>query len=237
MKFRFSMRSDSLPTFSVPSLALLAVALTGCAGLPGVRMPMAGMGSRGAADARPQLPDRNTIMAKSQLMQDLMNNPDLPSWHEQRQKLTLAVGDRVFDKSFDQVFEGMIVALATLGSRVNNMDRTSGYITASIPDLGPDRTQALHHEALSEYAQVKGYPPSVLQKQGPYDNMDVTMGQNMMARMGGSGLTLTMVRQGPQQTKVKLRFDNVYFPKTSQELYRFVWVAVDKQMFLDKSLD
>jgi hypothetical protein len=227
MKFRFS----------VAGFGLLALTLTGCAGLPGVRMPTAGMGSRGAADARPQMPDRNAIMAKTQLMQDLMNNPDLPSWHEQRQKQTLAVGDRVFDKSFDQVFDGMVVALATLGARVNNMDRTSGYITASIPDLGPERTQQLHREALSEYAQAKGYPPSVLQKQGPYDNMDVTLGQNMMGRMGGSGLTLTMVRQGPKQTKVKLRFDNVYFPKTSQELYRSVWVAVDKQMFLDKGLD
>lgn len=232
MKFRPSWHRARLPVIAVIVSSLLAA----CAGIPGVRLPTASA-SRGVEGARPQLPDRNVIMAKTQLMQDLMNNPDLPSWHEQRQKLTLAVGDRVFDKPFDSVFEGMVVALATLGSRVNNMDRSSGYITASIPDLGPERTQQLHQEALGEYAQAKGYPPSVLQRQGPYDNMDVTMGQNMMSRMGGSGLTLTMVRRSPTQTKVKLRFDNVYYPKTSQELYRFVWTAVDKQMFLDKALD
>ena len=53
----------------------------------------------------------------------------------------------------------------------------------------------------------------------------------------GAGLTLTMVRQSPQQTKVKVRFDNVYYPQAELDLYQHVWVAVDRQMFLDRSLD
>ena len=31
--------------------------------------------------------------------------------------------------------------------------------------------------------------------------------------------------------------DEGYYPTTEQELYRNVWTAVDKQMFLDKALD
>lgn len=184
-----------------------------------------------------RMPDAGAMQAKQQLMQDLMNNPDLPAWHEQRQKLALAQGDRSFNKPFDEVFDGMIVALATLGSRVNNMDRGSGYITATTPDLGPERTQQLQQQALAEYVSIKGYPESVLEKHGPWDTMNPATGQNMMSRMGGSGLTLTMVRQSSSQTKVKLRFDNVYYPQTTQELYQHVWVAVDRQMFLDKALD
>jgi hypothetical protein len=181
-------------------------------------------------------PDPQVLMAKQQLMQDLMNNPDLPAWHEQREKLALAVGDRVFDKGFDRVFDSMITALASLGCRVTNMERTSHYITATIPQLPPDQEQALRNEGLAQYVQAKGYPPSVLAKQGPYD-IDPTMGQTMMNRMGGAGLTLSMVQQGPNQTKVKLRFDNIFYPHKVEELYKTVWAAVDKQMFLDKALD
>jgi hypothetical protein len=114
------------------------------------------------------------------------------------------------------------------------MDRGSGYITASIPDLGPERNQQLQQQALAEYATAKGYPASVLEKHGPYDTMNPAIGQSMMSRTGGSGLTLTMVRQSAHQTKVKLRFDNVYYPQTALDLYQHVWVAVDRQMFLDE---
>ena len=58
----------------------------------------------------------------------------------------------------------------------------------------------------------------------------------MMTR-GMAGLTLSLTRQGPKQTKVKLRFDNVYYPEALDEYYKLVWAAVDKQMFLDTALD
>jgi hypothetical protein len=217
--------------------ALTTLYLGGCMG-PGLAMPRPG-GLAAAQSRQIQVmggPDMANLFKKQQLMQELMSNPDLPAWHDQRQKIMMAVGDRVFDKSFDEVYEGMIIALATLGSRVNNMDRTSGYITGSIPDLGPERTQQLQQESLAEYARIKGYPDSLVQSQGPRD-FNLGASQRMMSSMGGSGLTLTMVRQSARQTKVKLRFDNVYYPITEQELYRNVWTAVDKQMFLDKALD
>ena len=177
----------------------------------------------------------NTMMAKQRFQQEMMKNPDLPAWHAQREKMALAVGDRVFDKGFERVFDSMITTLATLGCRVNNMERVSGYITASLPELPPEQKDALRKEALAQYAQAKGYPPSVLQRQGPYD-IDFDMGA-MMERNGGAGLTLSMVKQGARQTKVKLRFDGAYYPRQVEELYKKVWAEVDRQMFLDKALD
>jgi hypothetical protein len=212
-------------------LSLFSLGVVGCASHTGGLDAFMG-GQNGAV----QTSDPNAMMAKQQLMQDLMNNPDLPAWHEQREKIALAVGDRVFDKGFDRVFDSMITALATLGCRVNNMERTSHYITASLPQLPPDQEQALSHEALAQYAQAKGYPPSVLKKQSSFD-IDPSMGQSIMNRMGGAGLTLSMVQQGPKQTKVKMHFDNVFYPRKIDELYKTVWTAVDKQMFLDKALD
>jgi hypothetical protein len=222
-----------------PLLVTLAAGtlLSGCLGpmvspMHALTAPSANSGAPGQAPYT--RPDFASIQQRQQFMQDMMANPDLPSWHAERDKLTMAQGDRVFDRPFDQVFDGMVVALATMGSRVTNMDRGTGYITGSLPDLGPERTQQLRAESLAEYAQIKGYPPSVLQSQGMFD-MGNVMSQNMMGR--GSGLTLTMVRQSPQQTKVKVRFDNVYYPKAELDLYQHVWVAVDRQMFLDRSLD
>ena len=126
---------------------------------------------------------------------------------------------------------------ANLGCRVSNMERISGYLTASIPQLPPEQQAAMHNEALAEYAQIKGYPPSVLSKQGPM-GMDMDMDFSaMMERGGGAGLTLSMVKQSARQTKVKMRFDGTYYPRRVDALYKKVWAEVDKQMFLDKALD
>ncbi len=182
-----------------------------------------------------QMANEQTMFAKSQLMQDMMANPDIPAWHEQREQMALALGDRQFDQNFDRVFDSMTVALASVGSRVQNMERVSGYLTGSIPELPPAQLEALNRDAMRQYAVAKGYPASIVDKSNsPYDiNLDSS---SIMNRMTG-GLTLSMVRQGPELTKVKLRFDNVYYPGLVDEYYKIVWRAVDKQMFLDKGLD
>ena len=179
------------------------------------------------------VPDVNALMAKQRLNADMMQQPDLPAWHDAREKMALAVGDRVFDKTFDRTFDSMIIALANLGCRVNNMERTSGYITASLPELPPQERDALEKEAVAQYAQAKGYPPSALDNSGPFGNINF---MPVMQRQG-AGLTLTMLRQSPDKTKVKLRFDNVFYPPTVEELYKQVWDGVDKQIFLDRATD
>ena len=210
--------------------------LAGCGGMGVAREetnPLAGfMGMQGNAQDMV-----GAMTAKMNFSQEIMKNPDLPEWYSQREKMALAVGDRVFDKGFERVFESMITALASLGCRVNNIERNSGYITASLPQLSPDQQSSLRNEARTQYAQIRGYPASVLQKGGPMGmDMDMDM-SGMMERGGGAGLTLSMVKQGARQTKVKLRFDGIYYPRQVDELYRKVWAEVDRQMFLDKALD
>jgi hypothetical protein len=219
-------------------LGLAAASLTGCGGIGG----MAGIG-RGGGDfaelmkaQRTQLPDLDTMGAKQQLMQDVMNNPDLPAWHAQREKMALALGDRTFDKRFERVFDSLTVALATLGSRVNNMERVSGYITASLPPLQPEKADAMQRDGLRQYAVAKGYPATVVDRSAGAFDFDVGSSTGMMSR-GMAGLTVSLVRQSARQTKVKLRFDNVHYPVLVDEYYKTVWAAIDKQMFLDQALD
>jgi hypothetical protein len=176
--------------------------------------------------------DVDAMMQKQQLMQDMMSNPDLPAWHDQREKMALSLGDRQFDKQFDRVFDSMVTALATLGCRVQNMERASGYITASIPELPPEQLQTLQKDGTRQYAVAKGYKADILDHKSGFD-----IDPNIMMGRYVSGLTLSMVKQGPELTKVKLRFDNVYYPTLVEEYYAVVWHAVDKQMFLDKALD
>jgi hypothetical protein len=176
--------------------------------------------------------DVDTMMEKQQLMQDMMSNPDLPAWHDQREKMALALGDRQFDKGFDRVFDSMEIALASLGCRVQNMERASGYITASIPELPPEQLQTLQKDGTRQYAVTKGYKADIVDRKSGFD-----VDPNAMMGRYTSGLTLSMVKQGPEMTKVKLRFDNVYYPTLVEEYYTVVWHAVDKQMFLDKALD
>lgn len=214
-------------------LALGAAALgtTGC----GAPLGMGGL-MGGGSSAPFEAPDMNRVMAKQQIMQEVMNNPDTPAWHEQREKLALAMGDRVFDKDFNRVFDSLTVAIASLGSRVQNMERQSGYIAASAPSLPPARQQALSHEGMQDYVRQKGYDPRILEKQGQYDTFDVESIAGMQGRYA-SGMTVSMVRQAASQTKVKIRFDNIYYPRLVEEYYKIVWATVDKQIFLDKGLD
>jgi uncharacterized protein YneF (UPF0154 family) len=98
----------------------------------------------------------NAMMAKQQFQQEMMKNPDLPAWHEQREKMAMAVGDRAFDKGFDRVFDSMITTLATLGCRVNNMERASGYLTASLPELPPNRRRRFARKRLHSTRRRRG---------------------------------------------------------------------------------
>jgi hypothetical protein len=221
--------------------ACAAFAIAGlCFALAGCGSPYGMVG--GGSDARATRPPPNMksligfdpadMMAQQKLMQEMQTDPDLPAWHDQREKMALAVGDRVFDKSFDRTFDSMIIALANLGCRVNNMERVSGYITSSLPELPPELSEQLKKQAVSEYARAKGYPPSVVESSSP---INVNMASAMTERMT-AGVTLTMTRQGSEQTKVKLRFNNVYYPRTVEELYKRVWDAVDRQIFLDRTV-
>ena len=174
------------------------------------------------------------MMGKHKLGMDMMTNPDLPAWHAQREKMALAIGDRNFQRPFSRVFDSLTVALASLGSRVQNMERASGYITGSIPQLEPARAAAMHDAGMRQYAVAKGYSPAIFDARNK-GSMDIDFSGMMDRTM--SGFTVSLVRQGAKDTKVKLRFDNVYYPDLVAEYYKVIWAAVDKQMFLDAALD
>ncbi len=232
-----------------PVLAVVAALLAGCA----ARSPdLSVLWERQNALAEQQTQGLQAMQQKQRLMQEVMKNPDITEWHDQRQKIVMAQGDRVFDKSFNRVFDSMTVALATLECQVQNMERASGYISASLPALPPQQRDDLRSEGLRAYAASKGYPPDLLDKPRTKstagrpgwaaaaldldDAFDVESTIGMMGQNFG-GVTLSLVRQSATQTKVKLRFDKVYYPRQVQEYYRMVWAAVDKQIFLDQSLD
>ena len=182
------------------------------------------------------MPDTNRIQKQSELMQKLASEPDLPPWYAQRERVAQAMGDRVFDKEFDRVFDSVTVALATLGANVNNMERQSGYITSAVPSLGPEREKRLQMQAAREYCKYHKYDPSLLEKRKDEDfGIDVFTMTSM--NRYGQAMTISMVRHGKEQTKVKVRFANIHYPQQLEEYYKTVWAAIDKQIFLDRGLD
>ena len=209
----------------VPFL-VLAVCAIGCAPPGGGMAGMMGGGGGGM--------DADRMAKKQELSQKLMSDPQVPAWFTQREKLTMALGDKIFDKEFDRVFDSLTVALASLEANVNNMERTSGYITTGLPRLNPQRTEQLRKSMLVDYCKHNGYDPKLLEKQGPYD-MDVDMFAGMSMKQ--QAMTISLVRQSPTQTKVKIRFANVNYPPEMQEYYKVVWPAIDKQIFLDRAVD
>ena len=64
------------------------------------------------------LPDLSRMQQQNRLWQQLMKQPDLPPWHEQRRKITQALGDKVFDKNFNEVFDAITVALGSMEVKV-----------------------------------------------------------------------------------------------------------------------
>lgn len=185
------------------------------------------MGMRG-------MPDMDRMEKKQELMQKLMTDPQVPAWYTQREKITQAMGDRVFDKEFDRVFDSLPIALSSLEANVNNMERQSGYITSAVPRLNPERAEQLRKQSMIEYCKANNYDPKLLDKEGPYE-VDLES-MTAFSRMN-QAMTISLVKQSPTQTKVKIRFSNVNYPGELQEFYKVVWPAIDKQIFMDKSVD
>lgn len=168
-------------------------------------------------------------------MQHLRKEPDTPAWYTQREQITQALGDRVFDKDFNRVFDSLTVALASMGMTVDNMERQSGYIAAHGQLLSPERAKQLCSEELTAWCKANRYDPSLLEfRRG--DMIYLDMGSGMMQKFGTT-LTISLVKQSEKQTKVKLRFNGVYYPGTLEESYKAVWLGIDKQIFIDKGTD
>lgn len=186
------------------------------------------------AGCLPGMPDTDRMMSQNRLMQHLMKEPDVPAWYTQRQQITQTLGDRIFDKDFNRVFDSLTVALASMGMTVDNMERQSGYIAAHGQLLPPERDKQLRSSEVTAWCRANGYDPSLLERRGKY-NIDPDMARGMMRF--STTLTISLVKQSEKQTKVKLRFNGVYYPETLEESYKAAWPGIDKQIFIDKGTD
>jgi len=170
-----------------------------------------------------------------QLWQELVAHPDLPEWQEQRGKVVQSVGDRVFDKSFDEVFNAVVSGIGTLEVTVENMERGSGYIVARGNPLSTARKEALKQERLRAYCVAKGYDPELVEnRKGDFWNVE---SMASVVNQNQPSLTFSIARQNTSRTKVKLRIAQIWYPPSVEEVYQVAWRAVDKQIFLDQHLD
>ena len=180
------------------------------------------------------MPDMDRMNSQRDMMMEYMKDPDAPQWKNQREQIVNAMGDRVFDKDFNRVFDSITVALGTLECAVANMERQSGYINASIPAIDPMLRKQIEKQSLNDWARGHGYDPKLTERQGDYD-MDLGMVDGMA--MIGRTMNISVVKQSEAQVKVKIRFANLHQPKYVEEAYKKIWPAIDKQIFLDKNLD
>ncbi|MFX0067171.1 MAG: hypothetical protein ACFFC7_33995 [Candidatus Hermodarchaeota archaeon] len=182
------------------------------------------------------MPSMSRFKQKYKLYQQLMTEPDLPTWQEDRKKVVQSFGDRIIDKSFGRVFDSIITALGSLELTVQNMERESGYIIAlGIPSQITVRKE-LEMEELREYCRYHSYDPSLLDdKDDDFGFIDPKTGKKMTQNK--PSLSFSLVEQTESQTKVKIRVANILYPATLEEVYKVIWREIDKQIFLDKSLD
>jgi hypothetical protein len=174
------------------------------------------------------------MQEQTRMMQQLMANPDLPIWQNNRESVVQSFGDRVIDQSFDRVFNSIVTALGSLEMSVQNMERVSMYIVATGNPIQTSKKMELQKEELTEFCRFYGYDPSIVEsREGDYINPAMGRMQTNMT----STLTFSLVKQKENQTKVKIRASNILYPPTLEEVYKIVWREIDKQIFLDKGLD
>lgn len=180
------------------------------------------------------------MQKRQSLTMKFQSNPDTDAWHEQRQKIALATGDRVFDKDFSRVFDSLTLAVSTLELKVNNMERQSGYIAASGVTLPPTEAKGMRREAVNDWCKQNGFDASILDRKfnsSMYGEMMDFGGMMAKYEKMQKGLTFQLIKMDDNRTKVKLRFSDVYYPQEVETYYKIIWQAVDKQVFVDKHIE
>lgn len=180
---------------------------------------------------------------KMKIRQLAMNTSDLDTWRDQRQKIAMAIGDRVYDKDFSRVFDSLVVGISSLELKVANMERTSGYISATGISLPPSEAAAMEKERVREICQANGIDYSILNR--PFSNPQMARSYDQMDYSGMAGkydkmvkgLTFQLVKMSDTQTKVKLRFSDVFYPAELEVHYKNIWQVIDKQIFIDQNIE
>jgi hypothetical protein len=189
--------------------------------------------------------DFDTMQKRQSITEKFYNHPDTDGWRDQRQKIAQALGDRVFDKEFSRVFDSLVLAISTMELKVGNMERQSGYISASGLALTASETKEVGREAVNDWCRQNGIDPVNLEvhfKSYTYKRSQTKGGTEDMIDYynrfeAGNTLTFQLLKMGENQTKVKLRFSDVYYPGRVEIYYKLVWQAVDKQIFVDQNIE
>ena len=87
---------------------------------------------------------------------------------------------------------------------------------------------------MEDYCEHNGYDKTLLDKKGAFE---VDLDSMSEMTKFGQAMTISLVKQSPTQTKVKIRFSKVNYPGELQEYYKVVWPAIDKQIFVNKATD
>ncbi len=196
------------------SFLILCILVSGC-------MPLESPGPTTSNEK--QFRDVNVAM-------ELYRQPDVTEWRVQRDKIAEALGDRVFDKPFARVFDSLTIALGGMGARVATMERQSGFIsvTGARSLLPQDQIQQLVHQCYVDYCLANNFD---------YAHAENIDKQVSPANGYDASMTISLVKQTPKQTKVKVRFAGVYYPPMLEELYKAIWPSLDKQIFMDQGTD
>ena len=187
--------------------------------------------------------DQDLMMQQMKITRKFTSRPDTDAWHAQRQKIAQATGDRIFDSDFPRVFDSLTLAVASLELKLGTIQRQSGLLTASGIELPPTEAKDMRREAVNEWCKLNGFDVSVLDRD--FKSSQMKNASEMMDRSDMMGryekmqksVTFQLVKMGDKQTKVKLRFSDVYFPTELETYYKTVWQAVDKQIFVDKNVE
>ncbi len=159
--------------------------------------------------------------ADAEKYSELMN-----SYIDRNNRSHLALGERVYDKTFNRIFDAIIIGMPDTGYTVKNMEKSSGYIFAEGKyEMPPDQFIRMVEEMRQEIRNVSGFK---IKNDIIYEAREV------------DAVSISLLSFGNQQTKVKIRIKtdapNTY-PPYLEEIYKSVWRAIERQVFLDENLD
>jgi hypothetical protein len=154
-------------------------------------------------------------------------------WSIENKKQNTALGEKVYDKVPKTVISAIITGVSSTGLTIKNIDRESGFVLAEGPlPISLEKETELGEEMVRKLRRVA---PSRLWR--------ATTGTAVHS------FTFNVLKTGDNKTKVKLRIssvavklaaENVYhgiYPPILVEEFRVVWEGIEKQLFLDESLD
>ena len=153
-------------------------------------------------------------------------------WSIENKKQNTALGEKVYDKDPKTVISAIITGVSSTGLTIRNIDRESGFVLAE----GPAPVSVEKETEFGEEVVRK------LRRVAPSRGWRATIGTAVHS------CTFNVLKTGDNKTKVKLRISSVsvkgaggvyhgIYPPMLVEEFRVVWEGLEKQLFLDESLD